>query len=284
MGIRPIPTVVKTYNIGSPNAEDVTATLYSDGLLEFDGTGDMEKYYINNGDYKYAPWMDNKDNIKSISFKQGNTIKPTSTSLLFAALSEVTFIDISNLDSSNVTDMRYMFTYCKSIDLLDLSNLDTSSVTNMDAMFDNCSSLTSLNISGWNTSNVTDMSYMFNICSSLTEIIGLENLNTSNITYMEYMFNGCSSLTSLELSSFDTSNVTSMGGMFGYCIKLNAEIIIKHKLNNYSNIFKNCSTESGSEFVVNYNNATKDYIDTYIATKSENSNVIKGINIDETIA
>ena len=197
-GIKPMPTIIKTYNIGSPNAEDVTATLYSDGLLEFDGTGDMIAfYYYDEEDYKLAPWLVIGEydfvpeyTITSVKFKQGNTIQPTSTSLLFAALSEVTFIDISNLDSSNVTDITRMFGYCPSLTtIIGLDNFNTSSVTDMSFMFSGCTSLESLDLSSFDTSKVTDMSYMFNGCKSLTGSIIIMN---SNIKHYEYIFDECS--------------------------------------------------------------------------------------------
>ncbi len=111
--------------------------------------------------------------------------------------------------------MQSMFDDCNNITILDLSNFDTSSVTNMRAMFSGCSSLTNLNLKNFDTSNVTDMSYMFSSFSSLTTL-DLSNFNTSNVTNMYWMFNRCSSLTALDLSNFNTSKVTNMGGMFAY--------------------------------------------------------------------
>ena len=39
--------------------------------------------------------------------------------------------------------MEYMFNECKSLEELDLSNFNTSKVTNMENMFNNCISLNS---------------------------------------------------------------------------------------------------------------------------------------------
>ena len=47
---------------------------------------------------------------------------------------------------------------------------DTSNVTNMNYMFGDCSALTSLDISGWDTSNVTNMDGMFGYCNILKTI------------------------------------------------------------------------------------------------------------------
>ena len=49
----------------------------------------------------------------------------------------------------------------KNILEIDLSNFDTSQVTNMNSMFERMTNLTTLNVSNFNTSKVTDMIYMF---------------------------------------------------------------------------------------------------------------------------
>ena len=125
-------------------------------------------------------------------------------------------IDLSALDTSEVTDMRYMFAGCSSLTSLDLSNFDTSKVTDMRYMFAGCSSLTSLDLSNFDTSEVTDMNSMFGGCSGLTSL-DVSNFDTSQVTNMMGMFSGCGSLTSLDVSKFDTSKVTNMGGMFCHC-------------------------------------------------------------------
>ena len=66
--------------------------------------------------------------------------------------------------------MDSMFYDCSSLSSLDLSGLDTSNVTDMSGMFSCCSSLSSLDLSGLGTSNVTDMSHMFSGCSSLRTV------------------------------------------------------------------------------------------------------------------
>lgn len=73
---------------------------------------------------------------------------------------------ISYIDTSNVTNMSYMFVGC--INLTSIPLLDTSKVTNMVVMFRYCSNLTS--IPQLDVSNVTDMSYIFDGCRKLEEI------------------------------------------------------------------------------------------------------------------
>ena len=59
-----------------------------------------------------------------------------------------------------------MFGNCSSLAIIpNISKWNTSNVTNMSYMFYGCSKLKSLLIDKWNVSNVTDMSYMFCECS-----------------------------------------------------------------------------------------------------------------------
>ncbi|TYV60604.1 BspA family leucine-rich repeat surface protein [Listeria monocytogenes] len=125
--------------------------------------------------------------------------------------SAATSLDLSNLDTSNVTSMRQMF-YSNAATSLDLSNFDTSKVTDMYYMFA-ASAATSLDLSNWDTSNVINMESMF--YGSLATSLDVSSLDTSNVTNMKQMFIG-SLATSLDLSNFDTSKVTNMYGMFQY--------------------------------------------------------------------
>ena len=159
------------------------------------------------------------DNVTKIVIDPSFTsVKPKNCSSWFAGLRNVTQIEgLENLDTSEATSMYNMFGIGSTE--LNLSNFNTSNVTNMSAMFSNCSSLTELDLSNFDTSKVTDMSHMFSDCSSLTEL-DLSNFDTSNVTDMCFMFDGCSSLTALNLDGFDTSNVTNLCCTFENCSSL----------------------------------------------------------------
>ena len=62
-------------------------------------------------------------------------------------------LNVSNLDTSQVTNMSDMFNYCTSLTSLDLSNFDTSQVTNMDGMFIGCESLRDIKINAETSAN-----------------------------------------------------------------------------------------------------------------------------------
>ena len=83
--------------------------------------------------------------------------------------------------------MSSMFYWCNKLTIIDVSNFNTSKVTDMSSMFSNCHNLTSLDISNFDTSKVTDMSGMFSRCSGLTSL-DLNKFDTSNVTRMDAMF------------------------------------------------------------------------------------------------
>lgn len=119
----------------------------------------------------------------------------------------------SSIDTSNVTNMGYMFRFCQSLIELDISNFNTSNVTDMQGMFSYFESLSNLDVSGFDTSKVKNMDSMFYACQKLTSL-DLSNFDTKNVTDTSSMFAYCRSLTSLDLRTFDTNNVTDMQHMF----------------------------------------------------------------------
>lgn len=108
-------------------------------------------------------------------------------------------IEVLGANTSNVTDMTFMFYYCDRLSSVSL--FDTSSVTSMERMFLNCRSLTSVPL--FNTSNVTTMYYMFGTCSSLTSV---PLFNTSKVTQMGYMFNECYNVSSGALALYQQAS------------------------------------------------------------------------------
>ena len=180
-------------------------------------------YYKTDNTYTNPPgWKNKRSSIKKVVFDSSFAdARPKSCYYWFYECKNLTVIDgIEYLNTSEVTDMSYMFSRCSSLTSLDVSNFNTEKVTNMYSIFSNCSGLTSLDLSNFNTANVTTMSWMFWGCSGLTSVTFGENFTTANVTDMGDMFSGCSSLTSLDVSHFDTANVTYISRMFYNCSSL----------------------------------------------------------------
>ena len=176
-----------------------------------------------NGDNTIKMWYNEADanGNYDITIGSNNTIYANPSSFeLFSNLTNVTSIDLSNMDTSGMTNMFNMFSDNTSLTNITFGdNFNTANVTNMGGMFKNCTILKTIDLSSFDTSNATIFASMFMNCQGLQNL-DLKSFNTSNVERMETMFYNCSSLTSLDLSSFNTSNVERMEGMFYNCSSL----------------------------------------------------------------
>ncbi|WP_221771246.1 InlB B-repeat-containing protein [Listeria farberi] len=117
--------------------------------------------------------------------------------MLFSNI-EGNIVNLSNLDTSDVKHMQYMFAYSGATSL-DVSNFDTSNVTNMLCMFA-YSGATSLDVSNFDTSNVINMLGMFQFSAATS--LDVSNFDTSNVVIgMTRMFYGTNQLQNLTLGS-----------------------------------------------------------------------------------
>ena len=147
----------------------------------------------------------------------------TNCNTMFSSLNNITKIDFSAFDTSNVIDMRCMFRGCTSLQSLNLNNLNTSLVNNMVGMFKNCENLKTIELTNFDTSSVINMYGMFSYCYSLVSL-NLSNFDTSKVINMSALFYRCDSLKRLVLKNNKTNNASFID-MFHtnttlvYCIK-----------------------------------------------------------------
>ena len=190
-------------------------------------------------------WFDSLTNLTTIeNMNNLDTSNVTDMREMFSGCSGLTNIDVTNLDTSNVTDMSGMFDGCGGLMSIDLSNLDTGNVIDMSSMFHNCISLTNIDVSGFDVGKVKNMKYMFWNCKSAESINVSTWSNTNNVEYMDSMFSGCTKLTNIDVSKFNTSNVTEMGAMFANCTSLtsiNVENFDTSKVTEMVAMFSNCT-------------------------------------------
>ena len=175
-----------------------------------------EKVYLNEDSSKMFHSEDYEYKIKNIlelDLSNFDTSQVTDMNIMFNHMRDLTTLDLSNFDTSKVTNMRGMFGAMFNLTTLNLSSFDTSKVTDMYGMFHGTSKLTSLDLSNFDTSKVTDMQWMFRGMPNLTTL-NLSSFNTSQVMDMSHMFDDMSNLTSLDLSNFDTSQVADMQYMF----------------------------------------------------------------------
>ena len=183
--------------------------------------------------------------LSSIDLSKINTSNVKRMSGMFKGASQIDQFDLSNFDFSKVTHMDGFFEGCHSLTSFDFSNFDISNLSDVSSMFEDCFSLTSINFGNNDILNLTDMSSLFKECRELSNIYNFENVKTSKVKRMGSLFEECFSLTSLNLSSFDTSNVEEMYSMFNGCLRLTS-LDVSHfntsKVTDMSYMFSGCGS------------------------------------------
>lgn len=124
---------------------------------------------------------------------------------------------ISFSDTSEVTNMSYMFKACSN--LTSIPQLDMSKVTNMNSMCRECRNITTF--SQLDTSNVKNMVYMFNECKKLITV----SLDTSNANEMSYMFYNCYILTTIDITYMNITQPFNISDFASNCYSLTKLII-----------------------------------------------------------
>ena len=177
-----------------------------------------------NGDNTIKMWYNEADanGNYDITIGSNNIIYANpSGSNLFSNLTNVTSIDLSNMDTSGIVGMNGMFENDKVLtNIVFGDNFNTSNATNMTAMFRGCNNLTELDLRMFDTSNVKSMYNMF--AESGIKNVNLSSFVTHNLDGggMQRMFLNCTKLENLDLSSFDTSSITNFEKIFYHCTSL----------------------------------------------------------------
>ena len=151
-------------------------------------------------DYEIKLWLDPTDKTAYYYAEPEKVYLNTDSYNMFLLgfgeqkIKNILELDLSNFDTSQVTNMGYMFYGMSSLTSLNLSNFDTSQVTNMSDMFYGMANLTTLDLSNFDTSQVTNMNYMFSLeytdipKDKLEKIYVNNDFNTANLTKFMGMF------------------------------------------------------------------------------------------------
>lgn len=118
-----------------------------------------------------------------------------------------------------------------------LSNLDTSEVTDMDNMFENCFSLVTIDVNTFDVSSVTSAQSMFIACKGLTTIYCNKTWSIVNTTSM---FGDCSKLkgaVKYNSSSMTGDMATPKNGYFTARVSLSDEVSDATDLTTYSGYY-----------------------------------------------
>ena len=180
----------------------------------------MAWYTDTDNDNKYELYIGQEDGV----------IANPDSSYAFYYFRNAESIDVTNLDTANVTNMNAMFNYsgynAQTFNIIGLNSFDTSNVTDMGSMFSyagyNSTNFT-INLNNFNTSNVTNIHGIFSNAgykSTNFEVIGLNGWNTSNVTDMGAVFyqagHDATTWNIGNINNWDTHNVTTMRLLFSF--------------------------------------------------------------------
>ena len=211
-------------------------------------------------------------------------------SFMFQHLHNIISVDLSDFESSSVTNMEGMFDHCYNLKYINFSDFTTSEVTNMRNMFADCDQLESLNLSNFKTNKVEFMNQMFSHCHQL-KYLDFRNINISSMTDLNYMFQHCTSLIYIDLSNLNNEmpahSINSMfdeaAQSFSVCIKAYENIpITMEELKNLGvrNICENSSCPK--EF--SYKNSENIFVEKCtIKELQEGKCILNYINENQTI-
>ena len=196
---------LRTYACYTPS--NTTLTFYYDKLCNSrpGTTYDLNRGSSNPG-WRYD---ETRYNVTKVEFDSSFAgARPTTTYDWFYGMTSLQSIeDMKYLNTSEVTDMSYMFRGCNNLTSLDLSHFNTSKVTDMGSMFYECSKLTRLDLSHFNTSKVTDMTYMFSFCFNLQTIYVGDGWSTTAVKKSYHMFTYAEELVGGQGTAYDVSHL-----------------------------------------------------------------------------
>ena len=169
-----------------------------------------------------VPWYDgnyyNDRIVTKIIFE--DIIKPKSTAHWFQFAYDCTELDVTKLDTSQVTNMAYMFQHfawsSETLTITGINDWDVSKVTNMVYMFNGFGRNTAsvvMDLSKWNVSQVTTMKFMCYQMAQYSTTFSIGDIggwNTSNVTnmYKTFYAMGEEATWSLDLSKWNVKKVT----------------------------------------------------------------------------
>lgn len=153
-------------------------------------------------------------------------------------------LDLRNFDVSNATKARQFLTESK-VSKVDISNWDTSKITDMYYMFYNNSNLQEILLPDNFGSASKTFNCMFSGCD-LRSIDGTKfNTSSVNDSYdFNSMFSNNKNIEEIDISSWDMSNANNVSYMFSYCVSLKRLYLpqINPNITQYSDFIRNCNS------------------------------------------
>ena len=216
--------VVVSFQCGYPDVSNVTAVVYSNGELSFEGEGDV--LVFGEGE---CPWLDYEGMddypITAVSFADG--VAPTNMNYWFENMDTLTYID--TLPSPVKTAVRTFYGCTGLTSMADWS--ECNGLLNISEMYSGCTSLAETVPL---ISSIRSASRTFYGCINL--LSSPESGNAMNLTNASEMYSGCSILVNAQVGQA----VQNMTGMFTNCINLKSMPQLPDTAIDLTNAFAGC--------------------------------------------
>ena len=157
---------------------------------------------------------------------------------------------LENLDTSEYTDLSYIFCGCSEIkDFNFVKKWDVSKCKNFESMFFDCRFNNLDFLSNWNLINAINLKHMFRYCINLNDINGIKNWNVENAENFYGMFYFCKNLIDANaLQNWNMNKAKNIRWMFAFCKNLlYVDSLYKWKLNQ--NVKKDYIIEESDEIL-----------------------------------
>ncbi len=196
-------------------------------------------------------------------------------------------INMNNIRYPNATNLNSIFynTAYGSLNLtMNISNIYAPLATSIESAFFSPSgngAKVNINIDNWNIPLLTSTKRMFGSAFSKSKTVNLKmnNFDLSGVTDMSEMFIESSSPEEFNIVNDLDVYATNISNMFDGNRGVKATVNIHSNPTTYTNAFCETSILTGSKTTVNYSSTTTN-IDDIIATKDEDSNVVKGSQLN----
>lgn len=162
-------------------------------------------------------------NLRKIDLSSFNTEELISPYMMFYGCDSLEYLDLSNWTFNDKTKFAWYEFYfgtnrtIRNVERFVLDNVDTSDVTDMSYMFYGMEYVSELDLSSFDTSNVTNMTSMFYQFGYFKDGVSLDvsSFDTSKVEDMSWMFTG-SSIEELYLCSFSSASLVYASGIFAH--------------------------------------------------------------------
>ena len=193
--------------------------MISDLVVNVEPKGLTQITITENGTYKpedydgYSQVVVNvQPNLTALTATENGTYTPTAPVQGFSSVTVNVPVGGNTLKTllDNTESCYYLFYGYQGNDIADLIHYDdTSEVTDMRYMFRSCSQITSIPL--LNTSKVANMQNMFFGCNQLTSVPALD---ASKVTSLSNAFQSCSNLTEMKMTGMKVSFDISVSTLF----------------------------------------------------------------------